>query len=346
MKENLLTKGFVLSILIFFAVILFAYFSRGILAPFIISSFLAYLLSPLVTKIMLIGVKRWVAVIILIIVFCIFVMFTIIFVIPIINNDIDIFVKKMPEYIAYIKNLLINIQSYFDRFVPFIKKYNIIDNITVKVTTFVTNEVTKIPKHLMSIVSVFSIIFLVPVITFFMLLGYNKTTKSIVNLVPAKYVEIVLSIFHEIDSVMGKYIRGQIIEIIFVGTFSIVGLSILGVNYAFLIGIVAGLCNLIPYLGPAVGLITAVIVVAVQFQSMLVVIKVICLFLIIQQIDNNVVQPIVVGQNVNLSPVVMMFALLAGAEIFGFLGILLAVPIMALLKNVFVMFIKRYKKIY
>lgn len=343
MKENFLTKGFVISILVFFAVVFFLYLSRGILLPFIIASFLAYLISPLVSKIMLIGVKRWVAVVILATIFSVLMIYAISFVIPIIYNDIDILVKKAPEYTVDVKNLFIRIQHYFDRFMPFLTKYNMIDTLSAKANSLITNEAAKIPK---SIVSIFSIIILVPVLTFFMLLGYNKTTKSIVHLVPAKYLETVLYIFYEIDFVMGKYIRGQIIEVIFVGTCSVIGLSILGVNYAFLIALVAGLCNLIPYLGPAVGLVTAVIVAAVQFQSMIVVIKVICLFIIIQQMDNHLVQPIVIGQNVNLSPVVMIFALLAGAEIFGFLGIIFAVPAMALLKNVFVMFIKRYKKIY
>ena len=343
MKDNLLTKGFVVSMLVFFAVILFLYFSRGILAPFIIAAFLTYLISPLVNKIMLTGVKRWVAVILLVFLFSSFVICAVSFVVPVINNEISVLSKKYPEYNIYIHNIIAKVQYYFDKFIPFLKKYNMVDTIMSKLNSFVAGEAARLPK---SIFSVLSIIVLVPFLTFFMLLGYKKIVNSLIHLVPAKYVETVLYVFYEIDFVMGKYIRGQIIEVLFVGVCSVIGLSILGVNYAFLIGFVAGVCNLIPYLGPAVGLITAVIVAAIQFQSMLIVIKVVCLFLIIQQLDNQIVQPVVIGQNVNLSPVVMIFALLAGAEIFGFLGILFAVPVTALLKNIFVMFIKRYKKIY
>lgn len=343
MKNNLLTRGFVISILAFFVFALFLYFSRGVLAPFIIAAFLTYLISPLVRKIMMTGVKRWVAVIFLVALFSVFMVSIISFIIPVITNDINIIIKKTPQYTVYAQNIVVKIQYYLDRFMPFLTKYNLVDIFTVKANSFITAEAARLPKSIFSVVSV---MVLVPFLTFFMLLGYKKTVNSIIHLVPAKYVETVLYIFYEIDFVMGKYIRGQIIEVMFVGICSIVGLSILGVHYAFLIGAIAGICNLIPYLGPAVGLITAVTVAAIQFQSMIVVIKVICLFLIIQQMDNHIIQPVVIGQNVNLSPVLMIFALLAGAEIFGFLGIVFAVPVTALLKNIFVMFIRRYKKIY
>ena len=111
-------------------------------------------------------------------------------------------------------------------------------------------------------------------------------------------------------------------------------LSVLGINYAFLIGVIAGLCNLIPYLGPAIGLFLGVVVAGLQFHALIPIIEVAVAFFIIQQLDNNIVQQIVIGQSVNLSPVTMMFALLAGANAFGLIGMFLAVPAFALFKNV------------
>lgn len=346
MNDRLLTKGFVLSILLFFTVVFFLYLSRDILAPFVVAVFLTYLLAPLVGKIMFLGLRRWVAVAILTAVMCVVMFFTISFIFPLIIDDINIFLGKIPEYVSYAKNFSSEIYDRFERFIPFIKKYNLFDEITAKSANMITGAVSKIPKYLMSIFSAVSIVVLVPVITFFMLLEYKKLINSVIALLPSKYIETAISILYETDSVMGKYVRGQIIEVFFVGAFSIIGLIILGVNYAFLIGTFAGLCNLIPYLGPAVGFITAAVIAGIQFKSLVAIIEVAVLFLVLQQLDNNIVQPLVIGKNVNLSPVMMMFSLLAGAEIFGFLGILLAIPAAALLKNIFIMFVKRYKKIH
>ena len=346
MKETAITKPFVLSLIFIFVVMFFLYLTRSILAPFIISAFLSYLIAPLVKRIMLLGLKRWVAVVIVITLFCLFMAFAVSVIVPIILDDINVLIKKIPEYEIHMKAFWAKQKTYFDNIVPFLNKYNLMETLTEKTTSFLTNEASKIPGYVGTVFSTISIIVLVPVITFFMLLGYDKAPRSFMQLIPSKYVELFISIFHEINSVLGGYIRGQIIEVFFIATCSVIVLSIIGINYALLIGIIAGLCNLIPYLGPIIGFVLGVTVAALQFHSIIPVVEVAASFLIIQQLDNNIVQPIVIGQSVNLSPVMMMFALLAGANIFGIIGIFLAVPVLALLKNIFVMMVNRYKQIY
>ena len=345
-KNTGITKSFVISLLFLFFILLFLYVSRDILAPFIISAFLSYLISPLVKKIMLLGVKRWVAVSAVVLLFFLIILFVISVILPIIINDINIIVKNMPEYKLYLQNLWTNKKASFDNIIPFLNKYNIMETLTDKTTVFLTNEASKVPKYITNIISTISIICLVPIITFFMLLEYDNLPKAIIQIIPSKYVEFFISLKHEIDSVLGGYIRGQIIEVCFIATCSVIVLSVLGINYALLIGITAGLCNLIPYLGPAIGLILGVVVAGLQFHSFIPILEVAVSFLIIQQLDNNIVQPIVIGQSVNLSPVTMMFALLAGASAFGLIGMFLAVPAFALFKNVCIMTINRYKQIY
>lgn len=346
MKNNTVTKTFVILLIFIFAIFLFLYLARDILTPFIISAFLAYLIAPMVKQLMLLGLRRWVAVAIVVLLFFLIMTFIISVIVPIIINDINALIKKIPEYELYMKNLWIKYKIHFDKIIPFLNKYNIMETLTQKTTAFLTTEATKVPHYIVSIISTISIVFLVPILTFFMLLGYDKTIKSIVQLAPSNFVELILSVFHEMDYVLGGYIRGQIIEVCFVAILSTLALSILGVNYALLIGTIAGLCNLIPYLGPTIGLVLGATVAGLQFHSIVPVINVAISFLIIQQLDNNIVQPIVVGQSVNLSPVMMMFALLAGASVFGIIGMFLAVPTLALIKNVFIMMINRYKQIY
>lgn len=345
-KNTGITKPFVISLLFLFFIFLFLYISREILAPFIISAFLAYLISPLVKQIMFLGVKRWVAVSMVVFLFFLVLLFIISVIVPIIIDDINIIVNNMPEYKLYLQNLWANKKHSFDNIIPFLNKYNIMETLTEKTTVFLTSEASKIPKYITSIISTISIICLVPIITFFMLLEYDNLPKAIIQIIPSKYVEFFISLKHEIDFVLGGYIRGQIIEVCFIAICSIIVLSALGINYALLIGITAGLCNLIPYLGPAIGFILGVVVAGLQFHSLIPIIEVAAAFFIIQQLDNNIVQPIVIGQSVNLSPVTMMFALLAGASAFGIIGMFLAVPTFALFKNICIMTINRYKQIY
>jgi predicted PurR-regulated permease PerM len=346
MKDKGVTKTFVISLLFVFAILVFLYISRDVLAPFIISAFLAYLIAPIVKKMMLLGLQRWVAVAIVVILFCLIMIFTISVVVPIIIDDINVLIKKIPEYDLYLKTVWLKQKAYLDNIIPFLNKYSIIEKLTEKTAVFFTTEATKIPQYIIGIISTISIVCLVPIITFFMLLGYDQTTKSIVQLMPSKYVELTLSVFHQIDYILGGYIRGQIIEVCFIALSSTIVLFILGINYALLIGIVAGLCNLVPFLGPIIGFVLGVTVAGVQYHELIPMIEVAVAFLVIQQLDNNIVQPIVIGNSVNLSPVMIMFALLAGASAFGVIGMFLAVPTLALIKNVCIMMINRYKQIY
>jgi predicted PurR-regulated permease PerM len=174
-----------------------------------------------------------------------------------------------------------------------------------------------------------------------MLLSGCKYLKSLVALLPSNYVEMILSIAYQIDAIFGRYIRGQIIEAFFVGSMSALSLGLLGVNFALLIGIIAGIANLIPYLGPIVGLALAVAVGAVQYQTFAIVIKIVIVYAIIKFLDDNFIQPLIVGHNVNLGPVSMVFVMLAGGHVFGFLGVVFAVPVAAIFKSVFVMLVKK-----
>lgn len=346
MKDTGITKFFVLSLIFFFIILFFLYLTRGILIPFVISALLAYLLAPLVKKIMLFGVKRWVAVLFVVLLVCMVSAFAISVVVPVVTEEVNVLIKNFPEYKQSIISFVEKQKNYTDKIVPFLNKYNIADTLTEKSTAFITTEVSKIPVYITGIISTISIICLVPIITFFMLLGYDDFSRSVIQLIPSRYVEFCISLKHEIDFVLGGYIRGQIIEVFFISLCAVIALSVIGIKYSLLIGIVAGLCNLIPYLGPAIGFVLGVIVAAFQFHAIIPVIEVAAVFLIIQQLDNNIVQPIVVGQNVNLGPVAMMFALLAGANVFGIIGMFLAVPVLALMKNICVMLINRYKQIY
>lgn len=341
--ESAKNRVFFIAVIAFLAVCLFLYFARGILTPFLLAAFFTYLLSPLVVAIQAYGFRRWVAVVFIAIAFIIVFAAVLIIIVPMLIDEIERLKVNFSSYYQFISGHFTIIQKKIETAFPVLADYAVADIAMEKLKEFVTAEAQKVPKYLMNIFSVFSVIILIPMLMFFMLIGGNRTIKTIVDLVPSSSVETILSVIYEMDSVLGRFIRGQLIEASFVGIMSIIVLSIFNVNFALLIGIITGLANMIPYLGPFVGVVLASIVGLVQYQDIIILFKIIPSFIIIQFLDNNIIQPLVVGHNVDLSPVTMVFAMLAGAQVFGFLGIVFAVPVMAIIKTIFFMLVKKYK---
>jgi len=263
--------------------------------------------------------------------------------IPLILEEIDKLQVNIPAYYTYLSNHIDTVKNKIEAAFPIIKEYGVLDLAIDKIKAIAASGAEKIPGYVVNIFSIFSFLVLIPVIVLFMLLGGNRSINMIVEIVPSAHVETVLSVIYEMDSILGKFIRSQLIEASFVGVMSVIALSALNINFAILIGIFAGLANLIPYAGPILGVLVASVVALVQYQSIAVLVKVLLAFGIIKFLDDNAVQPYVVGHNVDLSPVTMMFVLLAGAQVFGFLGVVFAVPVTAIIKTIFFMLVKKYK---
>ena len=345
MKDSRVTKIFIISILLLFFLLGVLYLSRQIIAPFIVSALLCYLISPVINKIMLLGIQRWVAVSFITILIVAFFIFIITLLVPVVTTEITTFTKNYPKYEILVKEQFNNITKK----VPILKKYT--DNITNPTKKseegfmdIVVSKLETLPQHITSLLSIVTLIILIPIITFFMLLGVNKVKEAFIEFLPAKYVEFYVSLLYEINFVLGGYIRGQIIEVFFIGITTTLILLCFNVKYALIIGIISGIFNVIPYVGPAVAIVSDVLVAAIQYKSIMVVLEVFIALEIVQQLDGHVVQPLVVGKNVNLGPVTMIFALLIGANIGGILGMLVSVPLIAILKNLCIIFTNRYRK--
>ncbi|MCA6079437.1 MAG: AI-2E family transporter [Endomicrobium sp.] len=341
MTESSENRVFVIIVMIFLAVGLFLYFARGILAPFIVAAFIAYLMSPLIVKIQSYGYRRWVGVAVIAFILAVALVAFLIIFIPLLISEIEKFKSSSSDYYKYFLNYFGAIRAKIEMTIPAIKSYNISSMVIEKIHSFIVSTVQQLPAYLMNIFSVFSIIVLIPMLVFFMLLGGDKSVNAALNFLPSKYIETVLSVVYEVDAVLGRFVRGQLIEAFFVGIASVIFLSVLGVNFALIIGTIAGFANIIPYLGPFVGLVLALAVGVVQFQTFAIAVKITIVYALIQFLDNNLVQPLVVGYKLNLGPVAMVFAMLSGGQIFGFLGMIFAVPVIAVIKMIFIMFIQK-----
>lgn len=169
-------------------------------------------------------------------------------------------------------------------------------------------------------------IFLIPVVTFYLLRDWDNVLAGLQQFVPPGMRARVIAFARDVDEALGAFFRGQLTVMLSLALVYSVGLSIVGLDLALLIGLVSGLVSFVPYLGFLVGIVTAVLAAVVQFHDTLHIVWVVVVYLIGQALEGTVLTPRLVGERIGLHPVVVIFAVLAGGQLFGFLGVLLALP--------------------
>ena len=183
-----------------------------------------------------------------------------------------------------------------------------------------------------AVTSITMTIVTVPFVLFYMLKDGPKLLPNIKRMLPAKQADVIGDLLVKMSDTIAKYISGQVIECLFVGTFSAIGYGLVGIPYALLIGMFAGITNIIPYLGPYIGLVPAIfIALSMSFKEVILVI-VVCV--VVQQIDGNLVYPNVIGKSLDIHPLTIIMILLAAGNIAGLLGMILAIPLYAVSKVV------------
>jgi predicted PurR-regulated permease PerM len=316
---------------------------RGMLAPFLISAVFAYTLSPWVGALEARGIRRPVAVTALFTVFLLAFAGAIAIAVPRLVQEVSSFGTQLPEYVEGVKAASTQLSQDIERRYPIIKEQKVVETLADNARRAAEKIASGLPNFLVRVATVLSLLVLVPFITYFFMVGGKSTIGWLFEKVPARHTETVLSLVCEIDESLGSYIHGQFVESMFVAILSAVGLQIIGVDYAVMNGGIAGFANMIPYLGPVVGTLPAVLVGFVEFQSLGIVVKVLIVFGVVQFLDNNIIQPVVVSRGVNIHPLVVVFAVMAGAELGGVLGMFLAVPVACMVKILVQVFARRLK---
>ena len=317
--------------LLLFAGFLF-YLLAPVLTPFFLATLLAYLGDPLVDRLQRWRLSRTTAVVT---VFCgIFLFFALIVlvVIPAIGGQIDRVVGKLPNYGQWLQ------QSALPRLADIIAAIK--DNLGSS-ATLLKNVLAKVTGSANWIISFVSYLVLVPVITFYMLRDWDAMVAKTAELVPRKAIGTVTLLVRRSDDVLGGFLRGQLLVMSGLGLIYAVGLTALGLDMAIAIGIFAGLVSFVPYLGLIVGMALAGGMALLQFQDVSHLVGVVAVFCIAQAIEGMVLTPKFVGDRIGLHPVAVLFAVLAGGQLFGFMGVLLALPAAAVI-NVFLGYCKQH----
>lgn len=323
-------------------------FFTTLFAPILIAGFLYYLLNPLVNLLMKMGVKRLAAIALIFILLIGMIVLIFMSIIPNLVEQLVSLARNIPGFISNMQTWLQELANNATRF-PLFKELDVdkyISNLDVSAGSIIQQSLTGVTNGLGSVIGKITTIVLllvtVPFILFYMLKDGEKLVPNIERLFSEKQRENIKGLLQQLNKTLSDYISGQAIECLFVGTFTFLGYLLIGVDYAFLFGVIAGLTNLIPYLGPYLGLAPALIY--TFFDSPTRALLCIVVVIIVQQIDGNVIYPNVIGKSLNIHPLTIILILLVAGNLSGILGVFLGVPVYAILRTLVVFVVKIVKQ--
>jgi predicted PurR-regulated permease PerM len=316
----------------FLVVVLLLWLLSEILLPFVAGLALAYLLTPATDRLTRLGLNRLVAALLLITLLVLTFVVIILLVVPILGSQLGSFIENIPGYVSKLQSLL------SDPSRPWVQKLlgagfspdkGFGDLVSQGVSWF-TTFLKSLWSGGRALVSLFSLIVVTPVVAFYLIYDWHRMLATVDSWVPVQHRQIVRQLAREIDHAIAGFVRGQSAVCLILGSFYAVALTLCGLNFGLLIGLISGLITFIPYVGSMTGLVLSLGVAVAQFwphyYSILAVLGV---FLVGQFLEGNVLSPKLVGGSVGLHPVWLIFALLAFGYLFGFVGLLVAVPLAA-----------------
>lgn len=306
---------------------------RDIISPFVAGAVLAYLLSPAVKWLQKKGLRRKGAVAVIFIWISFLMIFIVFMVLPLIYLEIGKLAIVLPDRLQVINNYLENLKSNYTQAGLPGEVNRLIDEQILRSQDMLINWLENILQNLPSILVSIGLLVLSPILAIYFLLDWPRITQSIINLVPARVRGEWLRLLQEIDYLIQRYIQGNIIDALIVGLLIGFGVKIVGMEYALLIGVICGVTNLIPYFGPVLGTVPSVLL--ALGKSPLMSLKVLLVIIIVQQLDSNFINPYLMSNKLGLHPLWVVFALLAGGEIGGIFGMLIAIPLAAVLRIIF-----------
>lgn len=336
---------FWLSLFIFFCGAVFVL--RSVLLPFVAGIIIGYLLDPLTSKFEKWGLNRTVATI-LVLVLLVIVLFPLLgLLIGVIDEQLGQFIASVPQYIS---SLVKKFQPIFDelqqRFPSLepdkIKLY--IHNNMANGLKVVGSILRRVITGGMAFFNVLSLLLITPVVAFYMLRDWNTFVGKVDGLLPQQYKKTIETQAREIDHILASFIRGQLSVCILLGTFYAIGLYWVGLDLGVLVGFIAGIISFIPYVGTISGFVISMGIAFAQFDSLSQILPVVAVFAVGQFLEGNFLTPKLVGDSVGLHPVWVMFALLAGGVLLGFLGLMIAVPAAAVIGVLLRHAIENYKE--
>jgi len=307
-------------------ILLVLYLIRGLLTPFIIAFVITFFLSPVVDYMEGEGINRTFAVVLLIILTLVFLFILWKLTWPTIQTEISSFQKNAPFYISKTQDSLNRAIKLLEKNTGFIPEGAMQKAMQQKINDF-TSKMGDVGSLLRVVKEWVTILILTQVVAFFLLKDGRRIKKMLIAFVPNKYFETFLTLLYEIDQQISNYIRGQLTDAFFVGVLAIIGLYSFGIKYAMFIGAVAGIANIVPYIGPLLGITFGGLLVLIDTGSIIDILKVVSVLAFVKLIDSIAISPLVVSRSVNVHPLMIIMVISFGGLLHGVWGMLLSVPL-------------------
>ncbi|WP_425543736.1 AI-2E family transporter [Rhodanobacter caeni] len=318
-----------------------------VLMPFAVAAMLAYLGDPLADRLERLGLKRMWAATVVFVVLLLVVCGVLLLLIPLIARQVENLIENLPRYGDWAQHvawpwlrdrLHLDPDTFdSDRLLEAIKAHiGSIGTVTATVLGRVSRSGIGIAMWLTNLV-------LIPVVAFYLLRDWDRLVATIDRMLPRSIQPTIAYLARESDSILGAFVRGQLLVMLALGVFYGAGLGLVGLTVGPLIGMVAGLLSFVPYLGFIIGFVAAIVAVLVQYGDWMHVLLVCGVFVLGQLLEGYVLVPKLVGDKIGLHPVAVIFAVLAGGYLFGFLGVLLALPAASVIMVLLRYLLERYR---
>ncbi|HUZ91726.1 MAG TPA: AI-2E family transporter, partial [Methylocella sp.] len=331
----------------------------GVLLPFAVGVALGYLLNPVVDRLEKLGFNRLRATLLIMTCFALILVLISVLIVPVLWQQLVSFIEAFPAYAAKLEEL---VSAEIERLTReyggsvLMQKLGLGNSASGELATAINNLVEHAAQWAASflnsvltggaaLISLVSLLVVTPVVVFYMLLDWDKMIATIDGLVPLRHRETVRALAREIDTAMAGFLRGQYLVCLFLGAWYGIGLSLIGLNFGLLIGITAGILSFIPYVGSLIALVLSSTVAIVQgWPQWNLLAMSLGVVLAGQFLEGNILSPKLVGDSVGLHPVWLIFALLAFGSLFGFTGLITAVPLAAAAGVILRFAVKRYRE--
>lgn len=305
---------------------------RIVLLPFIMAVLVAYLLNPAVNWLERKKISRIPAILIVYCCLAVIVILVFIYGIPTMVGELDQLGQAIPKLIHTVQGFSDTVQFRYTHYALPDSVRQVVDekllgleNELLEVARRATGSIGALFSYVLSLL-------IAPIFAFYILKDLENIKKSVVTFIPKAWRSDTLAILRDVDEIVGKYIRGNLTVAFIVGLLTGLGMYLVGVDFALIIGFIAGVADLIPYFGPTIGAVPAIALALLESRTLA--LYALLVVIAVQWLEGSVINPKVLGDSLAMHPLVIIFILLAGGELFGILGMLTAVPLVAIVRVV------------
>ena len=304
-----------------------------VLLPFFLAIILAYILNPLVEFLENRRIPRHLGILAIYAVFFSSAFILAITTIPTLILELQKLAERIPDYTRQFQSFILNLQSDYQRIKIPESLRVVLDQNIMELQEGIQTALERVSQTVLGMFSHLFTIVVIPLLVYYILRDMDNLKRSFVLLFPKTYRMWVSTMGSEMDRTLGAYFRGMLLICFLVGFLTYIGLLLIGLDFALLLGIIAGITNIIPYFGPLIGAVPAVLIALLTTPTL--VLKVILVIVVVQQLESQVIAPQILGRSLGLHPLLVIFVLILGGKFFGLAGLIFAVPFAAMLRIFF-----------